>query len=98
VALAPVGLTGMYARRGEVQAAVAADQKGIPFTLSEQHKGLAGNIIHSVIPGNSGSGLTAVRLNDFPVETACVIPVTDVVKKQDGTDEYGDGQHGLKDP
>ena len=34
VALAPVGLTGMYARRGEVQAAVAADQKGIPFTLS----------------------------------------------------------------
>lgn len=34
VALSPVGLTGMYARRGEVQAARAADQKGIPFTLS----------------------------------------------------------------
>ena len=34
VALSPVGLTGMYARRGEVQAAVAADQKGIPFTMS----------------------------------------------------------------
>lgn len=34
VALAPVGLTGMYARRGEVQAAKAADKKGIPFTLS----------------------------------------------------------------
>ncbi|GAB7531072.1 FMN-dependent L-lactate dehydrogenase LldD [Pseudomonas sp. 3A(2025)] len=34
VALAPVGLTGMYARRGEVQAAKAADAKGIPFTLS----------------------------------------------------------------
>ncbi|MCU4570571.1 FMN-dependent L-lactate dehydrogenase LldD [Acinetobacter ursingii] len=34
VALSPVGLTGMYARRGEVQAAVAADKKGIPFTLS----------------------------------------------------------------
>ncbi|NYB16290.1 MAG: alpha-hydroxy-acid oxidizing protein, partial [Acinetobacter baumannii] len=32
VALAPVGLTGMYARRGEVQAAMAADKKGIPFT------------------------------------------------------------------
>ena len=32
--LAPVGLTGMYARRGEVQAAMAADKKGIPFTLS----------------------------------------------------------------
>ena len=34
VALAPVGLTGMYARRGEVQAAKAASEKGIPFTLS----------------------------------------------------------------
>lgn len=34
VALAPVGLTGMYARRGEVQAARAADAHGIPFTLS----------------------------------------------------------------
>lgn len=34
VALAPVGLTGMYARRGEVQAARAADQHGIPFTMS----------------------------------------------------------------
>ena len=34
VALAPVGLTGMYARRGEVQAAKAAAAKGIPFTLS----------------------------------------------------------------
>lgn len=34
VALAPVGLTGMYARRGEVQAARAAAGKGVPFTLS----------------------------------------------------------------
>jgi L-lactate dehydrogenase (cytochrome) len=34
VALAPVGLTGMYARRGEVQAAKAAAGKGIPFTMS----------------------------------------------------------------
>lgn len=34
VVLAPVGLTGMYARRGEVQAAQAADQVGIPFTMS----------------------------------------------------------------
>lgn len=34
VALSPVGLTGMYARRGEVQAARAADRKGVPFTLS----------------------------------------------------------------
>jgi L-lactate dehydrogenase (cytochrome) len=34
VVLAPVGLTGMYARRGEVQAARAAARKGVPFTLS----------------------------------------------------------------
>jgi L-lactate dehydrogenase (cytochrome) len=34
VVLAPVGLTGMYARRGEVQAARAAANKGVPFTLS----------------------------------------------------------------
>jgi L-lactate dehydrogenase (cytochrome) len=34
VILAPVGLTGMYARRGEVQAARAAAGAGIPFCLS----------------------------------------------------------------
>lgn len=34
VALAPVGLTGMFARRGEVQAARAAASRGVPFTLS----------------------------------------------------------------
>jgi L-lactate dehydrogenase (cytochrome) len=34
VALAPVGLSGMYARRGEVQAARAATDAGIPYTLS----------------------------------------------------------------
>ncbi|KAI6244356.1 L-lactate dehydrogenase [Aphelenchoides fujianensis] len=34
VALAPVGLTGMYARRGEAQAARAAAKKGVPFCLS----------------------------------------------------------------
>jgi L-lactate dehydrogenase (cytochrome) len=34
VALAPVGLVGMMARRGEAQAARAAEAVGIPFTLS----------------------------------------------------------------
>jgi len=34
VALAPVGLAGMYARRGEVQAVRAAEAAGVPFTLS----------------------------------------------------------------
>jgi L-lactate dehydrogenase (cytochrome) len=34
VILSPVGLTGMYARRGEVQAVKAAANKGIPFCLS----------------------------------------------------------------
>jgi L-lactate dehydrogenase (cytochrome) len=34
VALGPVGLSGMYARRGEVQAARAAHKAGVQFTLS----------------------------------------------------------------
>ncbi|MGJ8515725.1 FMN-dependent L-lactate dehydrogenase LldD [Carnimonas bestiolae] len=34
IALGPVGATGMYARRGEVQAAKAAEHAGIPYTLS----------------------------------------------------------------
>lgn len=34
LALAPVGLAGMMARRGEVQAARAAEAAGVPFTLS----------------------------------------------------------------
>jgi L-lactate dehydrogenase (cytochrome) len=34
VMLAPVGLAGMNARRGEVQAARAAEAKGVPFCLS----------------------------------------------------------------
>ena len=34
VALAPVGLAGMYARRGELQAVRAAETAGVPFTLS----------------------------------------------------------------
>jgi L-lactate dehydrogenase (cytochrome) len=34
VALGPVGLAGMFARRGEVKAARAAASRGVPFTLS----------------------------------------------------------------
>jgi len=34
LALAPVGMAGMYARRAEVLAARAAETTGIPFTLS----------------------------------------------------------------
>ncbi len=34
IVLGPVGLTGMYARRGEVQAARAAASRGVPFTMS----------------------------------------------------------------
>ncbi|EAQ97250.2 L-lactate dehydrogenase [Congregibacter litoralis] len=34
LALAPVGMAGMYARRGEVQAAKASETVGIPFTGS----------------------------------------------------------------
>ena len=34
LAIAPVGFTGMFARRGEVQGARAAEAAGVPFTLS----------------------------------------------------------------
>ncbi len=34
VVLGPIGLAGLYARRGEVQAARAAKHGGVPFTLS----------------------------------------------------------------
>ena len=34
VGLGPVGMSGMYARRGEVQAALAAKAAGVPFALS----------------------------------------------------------------
>ncbi|MGD2128201.1 MAG: L-lactate dehydrogenase [Lysobacterales bacterium] len=34
LALAPIGMAGMMARRGEVQAARAAESAGVPFTLS----------------------------------------------------------------
>ncbi|HKP78545.1 MAG TPA: alpha-hydroxy-acid oxidizing protein, partial [Phenylobacterium sp.] len=34
VGLSPVGMAGMYARRGEIQAARAADAAGTPFCLS----------------------------------------------------------------
>src|SRR5436305_3737690 len=34
VGLGPVGLSGLYARRGEVQAAKAAAAAGVPFALS----------------------------------------------------------------
>jgi len=34
VGLSPVGLSGLYARRGEVQAARAAAEAGVPFALS----------------------------------------------------------------
>src|SRR6266576_5752 len=34
VGLGPVGLSGLYARRGEVQAARAAAAAGVPFALS----------------------------------------------------------------
>ncbi len=34
VVLAPIGLAGMMARRGEVQAARSAENAGVPFTLS----------------------------------------------------------------
>src|ERR1044072_2006197 len=44
VGLGPVGLSGMYARRGEVQAARAARKANVPFTLSSLSVCSAGEI------------------------------------------------------
>ncbi len=48
VALAPVGLAGMLARRGEVQAARAAEEAGVPFTLSTVSVCDMGEVVRSV--------------------------------------------------
>jgi L-lactate dehydrogenase (cytochrome) len=47
VALAPVGLAGMYARRGECQAARAANVAGVPFTLSTVSACTIGEVAHA---------------------------------------------------
>jgi isopentenyl diphosphate isomerase/L-lactate dehydrogenase-like FMN-dependent dehydrogenase len=57
VALGPVGLCGMYARRGEVQAARAAARKGIPFTLLTARCGSSFMCCATV-------GLCAMRLSE----------------------------------
>ncbi|HUO94550.1 MAG TPA: FMN-dependent L-lactate dehydrogenase LldD [Rhizomicrobium sp.] len=51
VALAPVGLTGMYARRGETQAARAAAKKGVPYCLSTVSVCALKEVVpHSAVP------------------------------------------------
>jgi len=48
VALAPVGLAGLTARRGEVQAARAAEKAGIPFCLSTVSACSLGEVVKGV--------------------------------------------------
>jgi L-lactate dehydrogenase (cytochrome) len=48
VALAPIGLAGMLARRGEVQAARAAETAGVPFTLSTVSVCDVGEVVRGV--------------------------------------------------
>ncbi len=50
VALAPVGLAGLYARRGEVQAAKAAQAAGLPFSLSTMGVASAAEVARAVTP------------------------------------------------
>jgi L-lactate dehydrogenase (cytochrome) len=50
VVLSPVGLAGMYARRGEAQAARAARAAGVPFTLSTVGVCTAGEVAHAAEP------------------------------------------------
>lgn len=50
VVLSPVGLAGMYARRGEAQAARAARDAGVPFTLSTVGVCTAGEVAQAAEP------------------------------------------------
>lgn len=50
VVLSPVGLAGMYARRGEAQAARAARAAGVPFTLSTVGVCTAGEVAQAAVP------------------------------------------------
>jgi L-lactate dehydrogenase (cytochrome) len=50
VALAPVGLAGLYARRGELQAARAAQQAGVPFSLSTMGVASAAEVSRATTP------------------------------------------------
>lgn len=50
VVLAPVGLAGMYARRGEAQAARAAKAAGVPFTLSTMGVCTAAEVARAAAP------------------------------------------------
>lgn len=51
VGLGPIGLSGLYARRGEVQAAKAAAQAGVPFTLSTLSACSIGEVAKGAGPG-----------------------------------------------
>jgi len=50
LALAPVGLAGLYARRGEIQAARAAQDAGLPFSLSTMGVASAADLARTVTP------------------------------------------------
>ncbi|MGZ2411987.1 L-lactate dehydrogenase (cytochrome) [Sphingomonas sp. F9_3S_D5_B_2] len=50
VGLGPVGLSGLYARRGEVQAARAASKAGVPFALSTVGACSIGEVARAGLP------------------------------------------------
>ena len=51
VGLGPIGLSGLYARRGEVQAAKAAAAAGVPFSLSTLSACSIGEVAQKAGPG-----------------------------------------------
>ena len=53
VGLGPVGLSGLYARRGEVQAAKAAMAAGVPFALSTLSACSIGEVARAAPPSTS---------------------------------------------
>ncbi len=102
VILAPVGLSGLYARRGEVQAARAAAKAGIPFSLSTMGVATAAQVAREVQPpwyqlymikdrGFMSELMARVR------EAGCPALLFTVDLPVPGS-RYRDARHGMTDP
>lgn len=62
IALAPVGLTGMYARRGEVQAAKAAEKKKASHLLCQLFRFVRLKKSHLQLNVQCGSSFTCLKI------------------------------------
>ncbi|MDE2356270.1 MAG: L-lactate dehydrogenase [Alphaproteobacteria bacterium] len=102
VILAPVGLSGLYARRGEIQGARAAARAGVPFSLSTMGVATAAEVAKAVAPpwyqlymikdrGFMSELMARVR------EAGCPVLYFTVDLPVPGS-RYRDARHGMTDP